>query len=121
VSGRAGVKAAVLGQLQIRRVNNLDGRAGELLDLGDLGVVLVHHDDGGASCALVVKGATTREYTFPPELMDKLVEWAAGPLRTDEQIAESLGYCGACIAGRCKDCKGSDACECDHKARIVTP
>lgn len=117
--GANATRAAVLGQLELREVKHSDGRQGILLGLGELGCVLVHHDDGGATCALISKGVTVREYNFPPDLMDRLVEWAAGPLRQAEDPADQLGYCGACLVGRCKDCKGADACQCDHTAKVV--
>jgi len=113
-------RVGILAAVEIRPLKNADGRSGELLQLGDIArLVVVHNADGSAELAVVdANGRTKHEWHFKPEVMDVLVDWAAGPARLeDDEESDSLKFCSACFNGRCKDCKGADACECDHTAR----
>jgi hypothetical protein len=116
-------RAALLASLEIRDVTSSTGEKGRALMFGDGdGFVISHGLDGSATVQLIHRGAAWGgEYQFPEHVMDEIAELVAGPKRMIGEESEPLQYCKACLAGRCKDCKGPDACQCDHIARVVTP
>jgi hypothetical protein len=118
-----GARAALIDSLDIREVRAADGTVGRMLRFGDgSGFIIAHGDDGSASVTLLTRGAPGAEYQFPSHVMDEIAHMVAGPTRWEEDADDSpLQYCGACLTGNCADCKGDDACQCDHVARVVTP
>lgn len=112
-------RVGILAAVDIRPIRNADGRSGSLLQLGDVArLVAVHNPDGSAELAVVdANGNVKHEWHFKPEVADALIEWAAGPTRLESDAGDgSLQFCSACFNGRCGDCKGADACQCDHTA-----
>lgn len=119
----AAARAAVLAGLEIREVRDVDGKIGRMVkfDNGD-GFIIAHGPDGSAAVTLLSRGHPGVEFQFPNHVMDELVQAVAGPTRWEEDATDApLQYCRPCLDGRCRDCKGEDACQCDHVARVVTP